>query len=353
MIEFDQKFDERISSACDFIKEALSEAPSYVEIEPDKEEQELLVLDKSLDEFSFKEIKNINFDKKVSAVDGGSATIVKGRSFFIGVFRAGYLVFEDEKRVEQKVLPLRLEAISLGNMVEKYKNAYFSVVGEKPAETPGLDKILDRLRLFEEWRLIFELLDRLNPNDIILIDGSLRASIVPPYSLLKTVTKKAKEKKIHLVGITKSSTLYWGKKAPLIPMVVKKAEEFCGNRRWYCRLSDYDLSLKNPNWFGIIYVAKFKRASEYAFRVDVNREDEVSPDLLFSALSKFCSDPSVLGYPYPLTAIHNMVRIRFSEVEDIRYWLQQKALQKGISSSEWDLLFTDFHEVLNADLSAD
>lgn len=353
MIEFDKKFDERISSACDFIKEALSEAPSYVEIELDKEEQELLILDKNLDEFSFKEIGDINFDKKVSAVDGGSATVVKGRSFFIGIFRAGYVVFENGKRVEQKISPLKLETISLGNIVEKYKNAYFSVVGEIPFETPGIDKILDRLRLFEEWRLVFELLDKLNPNDIILIDGSLRASIVPPYSLLSSAVKKAKEKKIHLIGITKSSTLYWGKKAPLIPMVVKKAKEICGNKRWYCRLSDYDLSLKNPNWFGIIYVAKFKKASEYAFRVDVNREDEVSPDLLFSTLSKFCSDPSVLGYPYPLTAIHNMVRIRFSEVEDIRYWLQQKALQKGISSSDWDLLFTDFHKVLNADLSAD
>ncbi len=353
MIEFDKKFDERISSACDFIKEALNEAPSTLEIEPGKEEQEPLVLDKSLDEFSFKEIKDIKFNQRVSAVDGGSATIVKGRSFFIGVFRAGYVTFQGEKRVEEKVLPLRLETVSLGNMVNKYKNAYLSLTGEEPTEVPGLDKILDRLRLFEEWKLTFELLDKFNPFDIILIDGSLRASIVPPYSLLLSATKKAKEKKIHLVGITKSSTLYWGKKAPLIPMVVKKAEDFCGNKRWYCRLSDYDLSLNNPNWFGIIYVAKFKKSSEYAFRVDINREDEASPDTLFSALSQFSKDPSVLGYPYPLTAVHNMVRIRSSEVEDIRYMLQKKALQKGISNSDWDLLFTDFHEVLNADLSTD
>jgi len=353
VIEFDQRFEQQVSFACDFIKEALGEAPSYVEIEADREDKESLLLDKNLDEFSFKKIKEIAFDKRVSAVDGGSATVVRGRSFFIGVFRAGYVTFEGEKRVEEKVLPLRLEVVSLGNMTDKYKNAYLSVVGEVPTEAPGLDKILDRLRVFEEWRLVLELLDRLNPYDMILIDGSLRASIVPPYSLLKAVTEKAKKRKIHLVGISKSSTLYWGKKAPLIPMVTKKAEETCSNKRWYCRLSDHDLALKNPNWFGVIYVAKLKKSSDYAFRVDINREDEISPDLIFSALSDLCSDPSVLGYPYPLTAIHNMVRIRFSDIEDIKYKLQQKTLQKGISVSDWDLLFTDFHEVLNADLSGD
>jgi hypothetical protein len=353
VFEFDLKFEEKVALACDFIKEALGEAPSYVEIESDREEAELLLLDKRLDQFSFKEISDGDFTGKVAAVDGGSATVVKGRSFFIGIFRAGYVVFDKEKRVKQKVLPLSLETVSLGNVAERYKEAYTSVVGEEPTETPGLDKILDRLRIFEEWRLILELVEELNPSDILLVDGSLRASIVPPYSLLKAVTQKAKKKKIHLLGITKSSTLYWGKKAPLIPMVVKRAEELCENKRWYCRLSDSDLHLENPNWFGIIYVAKFKKSSEYAFRVDINREDQVPPDLIFSALSEYSSDPSVLGYPYPLTAAHNMVRIRSSEIEDIKYRLQQKALQNGISSVDWDLLFSDFHQVLNADLSTD
>lgn len=353
MLDFDQKLDEKIDWACDFIKEALGESPSYVEIDSEEEEKEPLVLDKDLDQFSFKEIYESKPEVKIAAVDGGSATIVKGRSFFIGVHRAGYLIFQEGKRGEKFFSSLSLETVSLGNLKEKYFGAYSKLVGEEPTEAPGLDKILDRLRIFKEWRLVLKLLDELNPDDFLLVDGSLRASIVPPYNFLSYVTSKAKKKNIHLVGITKTSTLYWGKKSPLIPMVVKKSEELYGKGKWYCRLSDFDCSLKNPNWFGIIYVAKLKKASDYAFRVDVNREDEILPDTIFSVLSNLASDPSVLGYPYPLAAIHNHVRITSSEIEDLRYRLQQKALQKGISTLDWDLLFSDFHEVLNLDLKND
>jgi hypothetical protein len=73
--------------------------------------------------------------------------------------------------------------------------------------------------------------------------------------------------------------------------------------------------------------------------------------LVFSFLSNLASDPAFLGYPYPLAAAHHLCRITAGEVEDIRYRLQSKALEKGISTADWDLLFTDFHEVLNADLN--
>ena len=350
MLDFDQKLDEKIDWACNFIRESLEESPSYVEVDSGEEEKEPLVLDKDLNQFSFKEICESKSKAQIAAVDGGSATIVKGRSFFIGVYRAGYLIFQNGERVKTKVSRLSLETVSLGNLKEKYYAAYSKLIGEEPTEAPGLDKILDRLRLFEEWRLVLKLLDELNPDDFLLIDGSLRASIVPPYNFLSYVTSKAKKKNIHLVGITKTSTLYWGKKSPLIPMVVKKSEELFGKGKWYCRFSDLDWALKNLNWFGIIYVAKLKKASDYAFRVDVNREDDVSPDAIFSVLSDLASSPQALGYPYPLAAIHNQVRIASSEIDDLRYRLQQKALQKGISTVDWDLLFSDFHEVLDLDL---
>src|SRR4030066_1519112 len=245
-----ENIDQQLITAAQFIKEALQDEPDYVEIESEDEDKETLVLDKKLKKLSFKEIPPLPFSGRVAAIDGGSATFLSPRSFVLGVYRSGYVIFQNQKRVEEKINPIALEIVSYGNMEAKYKNAFFKLARENTSETPEMSKILDRLRLFSEWSLAVELVEKLNEGDVILIDGSLRASIVPPYSFLNRLTQRAFEKKIHLVGVTKTSTLYWGKKSPLILMVKKTSEEFCPESKWFCRLSDVDLALKNPNWFG-------------------------------------------------------------------------------------------------------
>jgi hypothetical protein len=351
MLGLNEIRDREVAEAIYFIQGALKEKPDHIEIEPGEEEKELLLLDKDLNQFSFTRIPEICCENKVAAVDGGSATVLKTRSFLLGVYRAGYVIFQKGKRVDERSLPLKMEIISQENKEEKYLQTYQKIVGQAPTEVPELDKILDRLRLFAEWGLVKELLTDLEEGDLILVDGSLRASIVPPYELLLEVTQSASQKNISLIGVTKTSTLYWGKKSPLIPMVVKTSEKFCPGSKWFCRLSDLNLALKNPNWFGTIYVTRLKASSDYAFRVDINRLDQTEPEKIFSWLSYLSSDPAYPGYPYPLAAVHNGVRITKNEIEDIKYRLQSKALERGISTADWDLLFRDFHEVLNTDLN--
>ena len=351
MLDINENIDNGISLAISFIKDALNQEPSYIEVDSGEEEKEPLLLDKNLNQLSFKKIKEMRSDKKVGAVDGGSATVVKGRSFLIGVYRTGSVIFHNGKRIKQKTLPLRLEIISQSDLSEKYFSAYRDLTGEEPSEAPEIEKMLDRLRLFSEWKLAQGLLDELKDGDMLLIDGSLKASIAPPYNFLLKITQKAKTKGVHLVGVTKTSTLYWGDRSPLIPAVVKIGERFCPDSRWFCKISADGLHTKSPSYFGTIYVAKLKASSDFAFRVDVNRFDQINPNIVFSFLSNLSSDPAFLGYPYPLASAHNLARITKGEVDDVRYRLQSKALEKGISTADWDLLFTDFHEVLNADLN--
>ncbi len=350
MLDINENIDNGISLAVNFIKDALNQEPSYIEVDSGEEEKEPLLLDKDLNGLSFGRIQEMKLDGRVGAVDGGSATVVKGRSFLIGIYRTGSVIFYDGKRIEQKTLPLKLEIISQADISKRYFSAYRDLTGEEPSEAPGIEKMLDRLRLFSEWKLAQGLLDELSQGDMLLIDGSLKASIAPPYNFLLKITQKAKEKGVHLVGVTKTSTLYWGDRSPLIPAVVKVGERFCPNCNWFCQISADELHTKSPSYFGTIYVAKLKASSDFAFRVDVNRFDQVNPNIVFSFLSNLSSDPAFLGYPYPLAAAHNLARITKGEVEDVRYRLQSKALEKGISTADWDLLFADFHEVLNADL---
>ena len=351
MLDIDETIEDEINRAVSFIQEALDSEPSYIEVETGEEEKEPLLLDKDLDELSFHIIKEEEPRGRVAAVDGGSATIVKGRSFLIGVYRVGSVVYQRGKRIDQKIIPLKLEIISQANLSQMYVSAYGDLVGEEPSEAPGIEKMLDRLRLFSEWKMAQKLLDELESGDILLIDGSLKASIAPPYNFMLQFTRKAKDKGIHLVGVTKTSTLYWGDKSPLIPAVTKTAEKFCPNSKWFCQISDEKLHTTGSSYLGKIYVAKLKASSDFAFRIDVNRLDPVDPNLIFCILSYLSDDPAFLGYPYPLAAVHSISRITLSEIEDIRYKLQFRAFEKGITVSDWDLLFTDFHEVLNADLN--
>jgi hypothetical protein len=351
MLDINENIDNGISLAVDFIKDALSQEPSYIQVDSGEEEKDPLLLDKDLNRLSFTRIQEVKSHGRVGAVDGGSATVVKGRSFLIVVYRSASVIFQNGKRIRQKNLPLSLEIISQAGISEKYFSAYRDLTGEEPSGAPGIEKMLDRLRLFSEWKLAQELLDELNQGDMLLIDGSLKASIAPPYNFFMQITQKAKEKGVHLVGVSKTSTLYWGDRSPLIPAVVKIGERFCPHCKWFCQISADELRTKSPSYFGTIYVAKLKASSDFAFRVDVNRFDQVDPNVVFSFLSNLSGDPAFLGYPYPLAAAHNLARITAVEVEDIRYRLQSKALEKGISTADWDLLFTDFHEVLNADLN--
>ena len=154
-----------------------------------------------------------------------------------------------------------------------------------------------------------------------------------------------------LLATVVRSTLYWGDKSPLIPAVIKRGEKFHPNSKWFCLMSNEKFFGSNSSYFGKLFAARLKASSEFGFRVDVNRFDPVDANHIFSILSWLSGDPSFLGYPYPLAAAHNLARITLSEIEDIKYKLQSSAFEKGISQDDWDLLFSDFHEILNADLN--
>ncbi|UCB53230.1 MAG: DNA double-strand break repair nuclease NurA [Candidatus Zixiibacteriota bacterium] len=351
MLDIDETIENEISRAVSFIQKALDQEPSYIEMDSGEEETEPLLLDKNLSELSFHIIKEEEPQGRVAAVDGGSATVVKGRSFLIGVHRVGSITYRQGQRTDQKMMPLKLELISRANLSSIYSSAYMDLVGEEPSEAPAMDRMLDRLRLFCEWKLAGQLLDELESGDMLLIDGSLKASIAPPYTFWLEFTRKAKAKGVHLVGVTKTSTLYWGDKSPLIPAVMKTGERFFPNSKWFCQISDEKLHTTSSSYFGKIYVARLKASSDFAFRIDVNRIDPADPGMIFSALSHLSGDPAFLGYPYPLAAAHTVSRVALSEIEDIRYKLQSRAFESGVTLSDWNLLFTDFHEVLNADLN--
>ena len=351
MLDLKQNLDNQLDFITGFIREALNQTPTFLEIDTESEEKETLVLERNLDQLVFEHIPKVDFSGKVASIDGGSAGILSGRSFLVGAYRAGYTIFSNGKRLHEKVQPLQFSVVTTKNKEELYRQAYSDLTGHPASETPEMDKILDRLRLFAEWKLTDEVLPKLNKGDVLLIDGSLRATVAIPDNYLEEITRRASENGVILVGVSKSTTLYWGDKSPLLPAVVKRAQTQGIEHPWYSKIGDLKRELEQSHWFGTVYIAKFKASSDFAFRVDVNRLQQQSEAETFGILSHLSSDPVILGYPYPLAATHQSVRIHPTEIEDIRYRLQRKALESGITESDWDLLFKDFHLILNQDLN--
>jgi len=347
MLTINEKVETELRESARFIKEALGESSSYIEVDSGEDQSEPIQIDKDIKESSFIPLKPNDCECDIAAIDGGSCNIVHAHSFCIGMQRSGHLLFKGKNLVGETITDPEVTTVSVGTARDIFYKTYLDLMSELPEEAPLFDQVIGRIRSLREWELAEQLIENLNPGGIILMDGSLRASVSLPHKLIQRICKKANERGIHLVGITKTSTLYWGKHSPLIPRVKRLGDRVYPKDAWFCCLTDLKKEIGDSRWFGTIYVAKLSSASDYAFRIDINREDEEDPGKILEAIASLCQDPVYPGYPYPLAAIHNRVRITGSEIEDFYFRLQSLALEEGIEMEDWNILFSDFHDLLD------
>jgi hypothetical protein len=343
----DENMNEQLKSAVFFIHNLLDEEGDSIIDESDSDEMNSITFKNKITEDSFHSFEQSSATFNLAAVDGGSQRILNGGSFIVGAYRAGALIFEGQKLVSQLLPPpnVKVRSVSFSNRKELYSEAFQKLIGEPPTEFPReLMLVLQRLRTFEEWSVAQELIDKLDKGDIILIDGSLKASIHKQDILFHRIMDKALDKGIHFVGISKRSTLRFNH-APLLHFVKKKGEELFGDTcTWYCEIPD---DSSHSQLFGNRYIVKFHPKAYFVFRTDINRFDSVSPGELFGKIAQYCSDATYHGYPYPLAHIHNQVVINRSLNDDIAYRLEALAFENGVSNYNWELLFQNFHEILD------
>jgi hypothetical protein len=201
--------------------------------------------------------------------------------------------------------------------------------------------VVDVLRELAEWRRAAEAVGAARPGDLVLVDGSLHPGPFLPTALVEPVHALALERRVDLVGVTKASKLRWGRYAPLVLRVRRRAEDELGpDTRWYLRVT-------GPEESSEVYVARLARAGAYAFRVDAVRGAR-DPDQLFAVLAGLSDDPAFLGYPYPLAAVHRVVSLPGPLLADLRRDLREAFLREGLSEDDVDLVMRDFHLTLNA-----
>jgi hypothetical protein len=296
-----------------------------------------------------------------AAVDGGSACLLNGRSFWLVAYRAGTVWHRDRETFAVDVDPLMLRALTQSDARSAYAEALAAAGVRRERELSDLGGVVDVLRELAEWRRAGEAVAAARAGDLVLVDGSLHPGAFLPRGLVEPVHELALDRGVDLVGVTKASKLRWGRYAPLVLRVRRRAERELGpDARWYLRVTspppeepeDGELAGDEVDdgegvWRSEVYVARLARRGAYAFRVDAVRGHR-SPQALFAVLAGLSDDPAFLGYPYPLARVHQEVSLPGHLLADLRRDLREAFLREGMSEDDVDLVMRDFHLTLNA-----
>jgi NurA domain-containing protein len=300
-----------------------------------------------------------------AAVDGGSACLINGRSFWVIVYRAGTIWHRDRVTIGEDAAALTIEALTQTDAKGRYAQALAAAGVVRERELADLGGVVDVLRELAEWARVREAVLRAGPGDLVLVDGSLHPGAFLPAALVAPIHELALERGVDLVGVTKSSKLRWGRYAPLVLRVRRRAEDELGpDARWFLRVTgdpddagdpDDPMDLDGPDraghyaggWRSEVFVARLASRGAYAFRVDAVRGHR-DPEELFAVLAGLSDDPAFLGYPYPLARVHQLVSLPGHMLADLRRDLRDAFLREGLPSDDIDLVMRDFHLTLNA-----
>ena len=79
----------------------------------------------------------------------------------------------------------------------------------------------------------------------------------------------------------------------------------------------------------------------------VNVISRAVKDEFLACFAALADDPAFVGYPYPLARAHHAARVTGYDVVDVRRSFREALSRRGMAEDDVELLFQDFHEVLN------
>lgn len=280
----------------------------------------------------------------VWAVDGGSCTLADGRSFQVGATRAARVRFRDGITDVVEAPPLDVHALTAEEAARLYRDRLVRMGVPEPEELPRIPRPIDVIRECDEWDLVRRTVGEAERDDLVLVDGSLHGGPLVPPDVIRAVHREAVERGVHLAGVVKASTLFWGRNAPLVGLLKRRGDRELGPSRWFTRISTDPVFRRL--YVGEIFVARLAPTAGHAFRVDVARGPGEPAEVL-ARLAGCSDDAAFVGYPYPLARAHRAARVSGYAVADLRRSFRGALAGAGMSEDDIETLFQDFHEVLN------
>ena len=344
MLSLDLVEPDRLDEAASFVVELLERPATEIRVlEGQMGLDEALVVAGHPDAFDLEPVAPVE-PGTVWAVDGGSCTVADGRSFQVAAFRAACVRFEDGQTVDVDRPQLDVRAVAPEEMARLARATLTELCGSEPERLPELPRPVDALREWAEWGAVGRTVREASSGDLVLVDGSLHGGPLVPQQIVHRVHEEAVARGVSLAGVVKASTLYWGRNAPLVTLLKRRGDREVGPARWAARISTDPVF--GRLYVGDIFVAHLAPTATHAFRVDVARGPAPALEVL-GRLAGFADDPAFVGYPYPLARAHQAARVTGYDVVDVRRAFREALSRRGMAEDDVELLFQDFHEVLN------
>lgn len=302
-------------------------------------------LEEELDHDLFQPLKSIPHTQRLVAVDGSHRLLLDGRSFLIVALRSGAVTYQGDSFLESQI-PMEVLFLERSKLSSSFKRMWQALAdkldldGSQAPSTPQLQVAPERLRELGEWMAATLALEDLKAGDLLVMDGALRSPTNSGQAVLEALVQKASELGAGLVAVAKRSALSLGG-LPLLPALERLAAGSPTPGAWSFPLG----SVIQVRSAGEVWAVSFTPGIPTAFRVDV--AGGLEPTEALARLGSYCSDILYPGYPHPLARVHNQVFLSAQDGHDMIQSLQSRTLGAGLPPGAWQMLFADFHNVLD------
>jgi hypothetical protein len=297
----------------------------------------------------FQPLEPCPFQGEIFAVDGSNMVVFDWSAASLNMVRAGYAVYRgrDWQRTAITFDDIFLaDPIGYAQQFDSHLQR-FGLQGFSLRETE-LERLSSYFRELAEYVALCEAVNEAQRGDLVLYDGGFTWKDRPLGRVLEEIFLLAEERCVDLVGISKSSSLSWGRDVarPLLPYTSNVGSLLLPGRSWFLGLDGKRVSAAMEGWDGEIFLAKLEGRSRRAFRVDLPCYllDHV-PSTLGKVASYSCS-AECLGYPHALFRAHRDLKISLQERNFLRLELMDLLGSIGLDESQVRMLLQDYHEVM-------
>ena len=271
---------------------------------------------------NFSEISAREHTGKIVFIDGGNAEVASGPNFSFHFFRIYYCIYEGKERK----LNGRNEFFALVSTKEGGDGIVYTTKFFKGAPIGDLEffpndetlkdglkrakisRVGDVIRRFSELQTAINVMEILEEDDVIVLDGNLEAAFTGEQAYFDRLYRKAGERNVAVVGFSKTTSLLTKKGTPLAKIFLSKRP----NGLWHYSPV---VEIMNESHKADIFFAKLHPDSNFVFRVDIYDGVPYNTDNLFGALCSHSKDPVFLGYPYGLIEADKFARVSNQEKE--------------------------------------
>jgi hypothetical protein len=197
-----------------------------------------------------------------------------------------------------------------------------------------ISKIGSIVRRFSELKIAETILNELEKDDIVILDGFLQSSVTNEATYMENLYKKAEEKGIIVSGLSKTTTLLTTNGNSVLNTLNKIAPK----SSWYYHPV---AEINNKDHKAEIFFIKLHEKSKYIFRFELYKNQKPNISSILNLLTTNSKDPVFLGYPYGLIEADKFARVSNQEKAYIQTILKTKI-------KEWDKINNlDAHDILD------